>query len=188
MLSTMAFSASTAAPDDVQTAQGSGHLLHHQRLRAAVLELRNAGLALEGDVPELARDAVAAAIRATGGATTSSDDAGDTITIDTSALARRGLTQKPITANYTVIAADLIDTVLHVTANSAITITLPTGLTTEIAIPWRQFGQGQVTFVAASGGSLLARGGANKAAGQYSGGVVTAINSTAWLLEGDITS
>lgn len=188
MLSTMPFSPTTPAPADVSTAQATGHLDHHQKLRAAVLELRNANLLQSGDIPELARDTIADALRAAGGVIVTPDDAGDTILIDTSALARRGLTQKPITANYTVIASDLIDTVLHVTASSAITITLPTGLTTEIAIPWRQFGQGQVTFVAASGGSLLSRGGANKAAGQYSGGVVTAINSTAWLLEGDIVS
>lgn len=102
--------------------------------------------------------------------------------------AQRALTKRTITASYTVVAADTQDYVLHSTATSAINITLPAGLTTEISIPWRQFGAGQLTFVAGSGVTLVSRGSVFKSAGQYAGGVVTAIDSSTWLLEGDISS
>jgi len=102
--------------------------------------------------------------------------------------AQRILTKRDITGAYTLVAADAQDMVMNSTSSSALTITLPANGVTPIesAIPWRQSGAGQITFAAASGMTLLSRGGATKSAGQYAGGVVTQISSTQWLLEGDI--
>lgn len=102
------------------------------------------------------------------------------------------LTEKVITASYTLILADAVNTVLHSTAAGAITVTVPTDVTAAIpqeqAIPWRQYGAGQITFAAASGASIVSRGGALKSAGQYAGGLLTKVGANAWLLEGDITT
>src|SRR4051812_32785517 len=65
----------------------------------------------------------------------------------------------PVTGNYTVAAAD-IDSVLHVTSATAVTITLPSDASAviglETAIPWRQYGAGQITFAAGSGATIVA--------------------------------
>lgn len=107
--------------------------------------------------------------------------------VDTKAARR--LTQKAVTAAYTLAAADAVDTVLHVTAGTAITITLPddtVAIDTEVAIPWRQYDAGQITFAAGTGAALLSRGGAVKSAGQYAEGVVTKVAASTWLLSGDV--
>lgn len=104
--------------------------------------------------------------------------------------AQRILTKRDITGAYTLVAADAQDMVMNSTSSSALTITLPVNgiVPIESAIPWRQAGTGQITFAAASGMTLLSRGGATKSAGQYAGGVITQISTTQWLLEGDIVT
>ncbi|WP_100499699.1 hypothetical protein [Geodermatophilus chilensis] len=106
--------------------------------------------------------------------------------------AQRRLTQKAVTGSYTLVAGDATDTVLHTTASSALTITLPAdsavSIATEIALPWRQYGGGQITFAAGSGATVLSRGSAFKSAGQYAEGVVTKVATNTWLLSGDVVA
>jgi hypothetical protein len=107
------------------------------------------------------------------------------------AKAARRLTQKAIGAAYTLVAGDAVDTVLHVTATSAITITLPddtVAIDTEVAIPWRQYAGGQITFAAGTGATVLSRGSAFKSAGQYAEGVVTKVAASTWLISGDVVA
>jgi hypothetical protein len=94
--------------------------------------------------------------------------------------------------SYTLVAGDATDTVLHFTTATAVTVTLPQDsaatISQEVPIAWRQYGAGQLTFVAGTGATLLSRGGATKSAGQYAEGVITKVTANTWLLSGDITS
>jgi len=98
--------------------------------------------------------------------------------------------KRVISGNYTLVAADAVDMVLHVTASTAVTITLPSdasvSIAQEVAIPWRQYGAGQVTFAAGSGATLISRGSVVNAAGQYAEGVATKVDVNTWLVSGDL--
>lgn len=105
--------------------------------------------------------------------------------------AQRALTKRTITGAYTLVAADATDIVLHSTAAGAVTITLPSDTVTigqEIAIPWRQYGAGQITFTPGAGATLVSRGSVFKSAGQNAEGVVTKVAASVWLLSGDIAA
>lgn len=110
-------------------------------------------------------------------------------TVTETAVARV-FTKQTLTGNYIVVAADATDKVLHSTAASAITITLPSdsmaAIFQEINIPWRQYGAGQITFVAGSGATIVSRGNALKSAGQYAEGLVTKVAANTWLIGGDV--
>jgi hypothetical protein len=95
--------------------------------------------------------------------------------------------KRVITGTYTLAQIDISSTVLHVTANNPVTITLPAGLTQEVEIPWRQFGTGQITFVAGSGMNIASTGSLVKSSGQYSTGTVTLVSATTWLLKGNLS-
>jgi hypothetical protein len=101
-------------------------------------------------------------------------------------------TKKTISANYTLVLADATDSVLHVTAATAVTITLPTtanvAISQEITIPWRQFGAGIITFAAAAGVTLVSRGSVFRSAGQYAEGTITKVATDTWILSGDIAA
>lgn len=117
----------------------------------------------------------------------------DAHTIADAATARLGpLTKRTVTGAYTLVAGDATDIVLHTTAASGFTITLPqdsaVSIAQEIPIPWRQYGAGQITFAAGTGATLVSRGGATKSAGQYAGGSLTKVAANVWLLEGDIST
>lgn len=103
------------------------------------------------------------------------------------ALADR--TKRTVAANYTLVAADALDRALHSTAAAAVTITLPqdsaAAIAQEVAIPWRQYGAGQVTFAAGTGATVVGRGGLLKSAGQYAEGTVTKVDVNTWLVAGD---
>lgn len=96
--------------------------------------------------------------------------------------------KKTITANYTLVLADGTDNLLHVTASTPVTITLPSNtsvaFTNETVIPWRQFGDGQITFAPEAGMTLVSVGDAFKSAGKGAEGVVTRVNVTTWLVSG----
>jgi len=100
------------------------------------------------------------------------------------------LIKRTITANYTLVLEDGLDRILHVTAAGAVTITLPqdsgANILQEIAIPWRQYGAGQITFVAGTAALRFARGGAYKSAGQYAEGTVTKVDFNTWVISGDV--
>jgi hypothetical protein len=99
-------------------------------------------------------------------------------------------TQRAVTANYTLVAGDASGIVLHSTSASAVTITLPQDsaatIGVESAIPWRQYGAGQITFAAGTGATLVSRGSVFHSAGQYAEGTVTKVAASTWLLSGDI--
>ena len=99
-------------------------------------------------------------------------------------------TQRAVTANYTLVAGDASGIVLHSTAATPVTITLPQDsaatIAQEIAIPWRQYGAGTVTFAAGTGATLVSRGSAATSAGPYAEGMATKVAANTWLLSGDI--
>jgi len=99
-------------------------------------------------------------------------------------------TKRTITGNYTLVAADASGIVLHSTAATPVTITLPQDsaatIAVESAIPWRQYGAGTVTFAAGTGATLVSRGSAATSAGPYAEGMATKVAANTWLLSGDI--
>lgn len=120
-------------------------------------------------------------------------NAGDVVTkaqLDTKVT--RQFTKNTITGAYTLVAADATDIVLHTTAATGLTITLPQDsaatIGQEIAIPWRQYGAGQITFAAGTGATLVSRGSVFKSAGQNAEGTLTKVGVSAWLLSGDIVA
>lgn len=100
--------------------------------------------------------------------------------------------QRAVTGNYTLVTADGSGFVLHSTSATAVTITLPQDsaatIAVEAAIPWRQYGTGQITFAAGTGATLIARGSAFKSAGQYAEGVATKVAANTWLISGDVVA
>jgi hypothetical protein len=98
-------------------------------------------------------------------------------------------TKRTITGNYTLVAADA-DMILHVTAAAAVTITLPSDVSASIpqeaAIPWRQYGAGQITFAAGAGATVLSRLVAFRSARPYAAGTVTKVAANTWLVDGDL--
>ena len=108
------------------------------------------------------------------------------------AKAARTFTKRTVSANYTLVAGDATDIVLHSTAAAAITITLPQDsavtIAQEIAIPWRAYGAGQITFAAGTGATIISRGSVFKSAGQYAEGLVTKLAANTWLVTGDLTA
>lgn len=105
--------------------------------------------------------------------------------------ANRARTRRVVTGNYTLTSADGAEDVsLHVTATTAVAITLPPDVTAvipqEYVIPWRQFGAGQITFVAAADVTLVAEESAFSSSMRYSQGTLTKVGPNTWLLAGDI--
>ena len=99
--------------------------------------------------------------------------------------------QKAVTADYTVLAADAANTMLHCTASTGVTITLPpdtTVIPAEAIIRWRQYGTGQITFAAGSGATVVSRNSMLKSAGQFAEGSLTKVAANTWLLSEDIAA
>lgn len=152
------------------------------------------------DVSEAARDAVGAALQGGTYIVVTPNDATNTIVVATTAAfqtafdakAARVPAKRTVTGAYTLVLADATDMVLHDTASAAHNITIPTNATVaipiETAIPWRQYGTGQITFVGATGVTINSRGAIFKSAGQYAEGVITKVATDAWLLSGDIVA
>lgn len=111
---------------------------------------------------------------------------------DINARALRALTKRTVPGNYTLVAADAVDMLLHVTSATAVTITLPqdsaASIAQEVAIPWRQFGTGQVTFAAGTGATVLSWLSAFRSSGQYAEGTVTKVGANTWLVSGSLTT
>jgi hypothetical protein len=101
--------------------------------------------------------------------------------------------KRVVAGSYTLVNADSYGVILHSSAGSAVTITLPSdatanGIPQEVQIPWRQYGAGQITFAAGSGATLISRGSRFKSAGQYAEGTVTKVDVNTWLIAGDTTT
>ena len=84
------------------------------------------------------------------------------------------------------------NTTQHFTSATAVNLTVPPNSSVDfpvdIQVFWRQYGAGQITFVAGSGVTIRSRGGATKSFGQYSEGVLTKIGTDEWINSGDITT
>lgn len=108
------------------------------------------------------------------------------------AIASNRLAKQIITAAYTLATDDADNAVLHSTATTAVTVTLPSDtaatIAQETAIPWRQYGTGQITFAAGTGATLVSRGSVFKSTGQHAEGVLTKVAANTWLLSGDISA
>src|SRR5690349_12506449 len=62
--------------------------------------------------------------------------------------------KRTISADYTLVATDASNLVLHTTSTTPVAITLPAdtvSIAQETPIPWRQNGTGQITFTAGAG-------------------------------------
>ena len=91
--------------------------------------------------------------------------------------------------SYTLLAADAGKLVDYTNA-SAIAVTLPATFPVGFNCDWLQGGAGQITFAAASGGTLVNRQSHTKSYGQYAGGsLLVRANSggsaAQWVLFGD---
>jgi hypothetical protein len=99
--------------------------------------------------------------------------------------------QRPITSSYTVDATD-VDMVLHSTAATAVTVMLPSDASAAIAlrsaIPWLQYGAGQITFAAGAGATVLSWQSMFRSAGLYADGLVTKVAANTWLVSGILTA
>lgn len=97
-------------------------------------------------------------------------------------------TRRTVTGNYTIAAADANNYMIHVTASSTINVTLPAdgvNVPAETVIAWRQYGDGQIRFVAASGVTLVAKDSQSASAGRYSSGFVYKTAANTWMVVGD---
>lgn len=97
--------------------------------------------------------------------------------------------KRTVTAAYTLVLADGINIVLHSTAATAVTITVPTNATVafpdETRIPWRQYGAGTITFAGAAGVTVNGKGGALRSSAQFAAGVLTKVGTNLWVVSGD---
>lgn len=100
--------------------------------------------------------------------------------------------KRVITGNYTLVLDDSNNMILHSTAATAVTITVPNqtsvNMPLEVPIPWRQYGSGQITWAAAAGVTLISRGNMWFSAGLGSEGTVTQVDSNVWVISGDLTA
>jgi hypothetical protein len=78
--------------------------------------------------------------------------------------------------------------ILGFTSNSAITITIPTGLNATFSCSIIQQGTGQITITPASGVTRNAFGGATKTAGQYAVATLIATASNTFILGGQVVT
>jgi hypothetical protein len=74
------------------------------------------------------------------------------------------------------------------TSASAITLTVPTGLTKQFTCSVVQYGAGQITFAAGSGATLRLRGSTNKTGGQYAIASLISVVSNEYILAGDTST
>jgi hypothetical protein len=99
-------------------------------------------------------------------------------------------TVRTVSAAYTLAATEAsLDTVLNVTAATPVTVTIPLNfaIPAEVELKWRQYGAGAVTFVPATGVTLLALNNATTSAGRYSNGILTRVATNTFVLHGDLT-
>ncbi len=98
--------------------------------------------------------------------------------------AYKGAPVKKVTADYTLTAADS-GYIIYVEATSAVTITLPTGLTIGYNVSVYQDGDGTVTF-AGSGATVFNRLNRFKTAGKHAGVGVVQYKTNEFVLTGDL--
>lgn len=102
---------------------------------------------------------------------------------NTSNISGFGAVILPISANYSLSAADNGE-IIQSTANSAITINIPTGLPTGFNCTVVQFGTGQITF----SGTYINRGGFTKSASQYAVVSILHLGSNNIIVSGEMSN
>jgi hypothetical protein len=95
------------------------------------------------------------------------------------------------TADYTIAKADAGKTI-SVTSSSDVVITIPTNSTTPFVIGQKieilRNGSGNVSVAGAVGVILNSKNSNKKIAAQYSGAVISKIDTNTWILIGDLTA
>ena len=95
------------------------------------------------------------------------------------------------TANYTIEKTDSGKTI-SVTSSSDVIITIPTNSTTPFIIGQKieiiRNGSGNVSIAGALGVTLNSKNSNKKIAAQYSGAVISKIDTNTWILIGDLTA
>jgi hypothetical protein len=95
------------------------------------------------------------------------------------------------TENYTIAKADAGKTI-SVTSSSDVVITIPTNSTTPFVIGQKieilRNGSGNVSVAGAVGVILNSKNSNKKIAAQYSGAVISKIDTNTWILIGDLTA
>lgn len=96
-----------------------------------------------------------------------------------------------VSAHYTIVKSDAGKT-LDVSSASAVIVTIPANSTTAFSkgqkIEFLRNGAGAVSFLPDAGVTLNSKNGNRKIAAQYSGAVLTKIDTNTWLLIGDLTA
>lgn len=97
----------------------------------------------------------------------------------------------PTNNNYTVGFADA-GTTLNVSSSSDVTVTIPANSTTAFKIGQKieilRSGTGNVSVTPANGVTINSKNSNKKIASQYSGAVITKVDTNTWLLIGDLTA
>jgi len=91
------------------------------------------------------------------------------------------------TSSYTLNNDDN-GTVVVFTSSSAITLTIPAGLTQRFTCSVVQYGTGQVTVTAGAGVTLRLRGSTNKTGGQYAIASLLSVVANEYILAGDTST
>jgi hypothetical protein len=79
-------------------------------------------------------------------------------------------------------------TVVVFTSGSAVTLTIPAGLTQRFTCSVVQYGAGQVTVTAGAGVTLRLRGSTNKTGGQYAIASLLSVVANEYILAGDTST
>jgi hypothetical protein len=105
---------------------------------------------------------------------------------DTYQLNNPGVTTKSV-SSYTLTDADNGKIVVF-TSSSAVTLTIPAGLTELFTCSLVQYGTGQVTVAAGTGVTLRLRGSTNKTGGQYAIASLISVVTNEYILAGDTST
>lgn len=91
------------------------------------------------------------------------------------------------TSSYT-LNNDNNGKIIVFTNGSAVTLTIPAGLTANFTCSLVQYGAGQVTVAAGSGVTLRLRGSTNKTGGQYAIASLLSVVTNEYILAGDTST
>jgi hypothetical protein len=90
-------------------------------------------------------------------------------------------------SSYTLTTDDN-GTIVVFTSGSAVTLTVPAGLTDRFTCSVVQYGAGQVTVTAGAGVTLRLRGSTNKTGGQYAIASLVSVVNDEYILAGDTST
>jgi hypothetical protein len=90
-------------------------------------------------------------------------------------------------SSYTLNTSDN-GKIIVFTSSSAVTLTIPAGLTDRFTCSLVQYGTGQVTVTAGAGVTLRLRGSTNKTGGQYAIASLVSVVNDEYILAGDTST